>query len=169
MSENSNPNNLKLNILIVEDDNFLKDLLGEQLTAQSMPFRPTYAFDGKQAVEAMATEKPSIVLLDIRLPGEKDGLDVLEWMRENDRTKDLPVLILSNYNQEDYVRKGEKLGIEGYLVKANFSLREIIQQIKKIVDEYYPDFSNETLEKVAEGEKMAKEENDEEEEGEKEE
>lgn len=148
MPEEEKENSNSINILIVEDDNFLKDLLGEQLTAGSLPFKPTYAYDGKQAIEAMATEKPEIVLLDIRLPGGKDGLDVLEWVRNNERTQEVPVLILSNYNQEEYVRRGKELGIEGYLVKANFSLKEIIKELKKVVDKYYPDQNTEALEEM---------------------
>ena len=75
------------------------------------------ATDGEQAVAQATANPPDIVFLDIRLP-KLDGLGVLEALRSNERTRNLPVIILSNYSEAELIERGLKLGALEYLIKS---------------------------------------------------
>lgn len=117
-------------ILAVEDDNFLRDLLSRKLGHENCDF--IAAVDGETALKILETETPSIILLDLILPGI-DGYEVLEKIKSNPKTKNIPVVILSNLGQESDIEKAKKLGADDFLIKANFSIDEVIGKIKKLV------------------------------------
>ena len=119
-------------ILAVEDDNFLRDLLARKLGHENAEF--ITAVDGENALKILETETPSIILLDLILPG-MDGFEVLTKIKENPKTKDIPVVILSNLGQESDIQKAKQLGAAEFLVKANFSIDEVIGKIKEIIKE----------------------------------
>lgn len=114
-------------ILVVEDDNFLRDLLARKLGQENCQF--VAAIDGENALKLMDEQKPSIVLLDLILPGI-DGFEVLTKIKENPATKDVPVVILSNLGQDSDIKRAEELGADDFLIKANFSIDEVISKIK---------------------------------------
>jgi AraC-like DNA-binding protein/DNA-binding response OmpR family regulator len=81
-------------ILIVDDDPQIRDLY-QQVIVSACPGYPVHvAADGTAALALMAETAPSLVILDLMMP-EMDGFDVLDWMRANDRTRRVPVVILS--------------------------------------------------------------------------
>lgn len=120
----------KFKILAVEDDNFLRDLLSRKLGKENSEF--ITAIDGEEALKILETETPSIILLDLVLPGI-DGFEVLKKIRENPRTKDIPVVILSNLGQDSDIEKAKSLGANDFLIKANFSIDEVIEKIKTLI------------------------------------
>jgi CheY-like chemotaxis protein len=75
------------------------------------------ATDGVQAVAKALADPPDIVFLDIRLP-KLDGLGVLEALRGQEQTKQIPVVILSNYSERELINRGLKLGALEYLIKS---------------------------------------------------
>jgi len=117
-------------ILIVEDDNFLRDLLARKLSQENCQF--IAAIDGENALKLMSEDKPSIVLLDLILPGI-DGFEVLTQIKQNDSIKDVPVVILSNLGQDSDIQRAKELGADDFLIKANFSIDEVISKIKELV------------------------------------
>lgn len=120
-------------ILVVEDDPLLSDLVSRKFTAESIPIE--YAPTGELALEMLNKEtKPSAVLLDIRLPGI-DGFEVLRQIRENPETKTLPVIIFSNFGEDEDVQKAKELGATKFVVKVSMSLDEVIELVKQTVDE----------------------------------
>jgi len=74
------------------------------------------AANGKEALESIAKEKPSLVLLDLMMP-EIDGYEVLKRLRENPETKDLRVVILSALNSNEDIVKGFNLGANDFITK----------------------------------------------------
>src|SRR6266568_5953414 len=80
-------------------------------------YRVEVASDGLQAVQMATGDPPDIIFLDIRLP-KMDGLGVLEALRGNERTRDVPVVILSNYSERELVDRGLRLGALDYLIKT---------------------------------------------------
>jgi CheY-like chemotaxis protein len=117
-------------ILVVEDDQFLRDLLVKKLEKEN--YLVAIAIDGQEALTKFQAEKPKLVLLDIILP-VIDGFEVLKNIR-NHQDKNLaqtPVILLSNLGQETDIEKGKKLGANDYLIKAAFTTDEIIDKIKK--------------------------------------
>lgn len=118
----------KSNILVVEDDTLISRAYQDGL--ERADFVVMTAFNGKEAMEKLKLEKPDLVLLDLVMPG-KDGFQVLKEMRMNDQLSDIPVIILSNLGQESSVQKGKALGATDYLVKADVSIDEIVERIKR--------------------------------------
>ena len=117
-------------ILVVEDDNFLRDLLARKLGQENCQF--IAAIDGENALKLIDENKPSIVLLDLILPGI-DGFEVLNKIKQNPEIKDIPVVILSNLGQDSDIQKAKELGADDFLIKANFSIDEVISKIKELI------------------------------------
>lgn len=118
-------------VLIIEDDKFLReDLYGRKLRAAG--FEVESAEDGEQAFKLLSMMVPDIVILDLVLPG-MDGFQILQKIREGDKTKDVPVIIVSNLGQQADIDKAMKLGATDFMVKANFTLDEISARITSIL------------------------------------
>ncbi len=121
-----------INVLLVEDDSFLREICSKKLLKDG--YTVYTAVDGKEAIESAKTVKPDIILLDIILPS-MDGFQVLSSVR-SDSDKDLartPVIMLSNLGQEDDIQKAMDLGANDYLVKAHFTTDEIAGKIKQTI------------------------------------
>jgi len=118
---------LKKKILIVEDDRSLQNALVEIISREG--FEAVSAFDGEEAMEKLKEGKPDLILLDIILP-KKDGYEVLEEIKKDEKTKNIPVLILTNLEEIDNVQKALDLGATTFMVKSDFSLKDILEKIK---------------------------------------
>jgi CheY-like chemotaxis protein len=105
----------EVRVLFVEDDPSVAQMYKLKLELDG--YQVTVATDGEQALEMATSNPPDIVFLDIRLP-KMDGLAVLEKLRETDNTKQVPVVILSNYSERELVERGLKLGALEYLIKS---------------------------------------------------
>lgn len=117
-------------ILVVEDDPVLKNLLGHTFAGK---YQTLYASDGTQAMALLEANRPKIVLLDLVLPG-MSGFDILQAIRARaDDLKSVPVLIVSNLGQQKDKERGEALGANGYLVKAESSVDEIVAKIESML------------------------------------
>jgi len=117
-------------ILIIEDDKFLRELIGQKLIKEG--YKTSEAVDGEEGMKKLKEDKPDLVLLDLILPGI-DGFEVLSRMKDDPAFSKIPVIILSNLGQKDDVEKGLKLGAVDYLIKAHFTPGEIIDKIKKAI------------------------------------
>lgn len=127
--EEEGENKLGYNILLVEDDSFLRDICAKKLVKEG--FTVFEAIDGEQALKVLDKISPDLILLDIILPAI-DGFGVLEKIRshQNEKIKKVPVIMLSNLGQKDDVEKAIAMGANNYLVKAHFTTEEIITKIK---------------------------------------
>jgi len=115
----------------VEDDTVLANALS--LVLQNEGYELSLATDGEEAERMIQQEIPDLILLDLLLP-IKNGFEVLKIMRQNPSTKDISVVILTNFEQETSINEGKKLGAKDYIVKANVD----IQNIPEIVKKYMP-------------------------------
>jgi two-component system response regulator len=79
------------------------------------------------------TELPDLILLDMLMP-KLSGLDMLRALRAEERTRAIPVLILSNSSREQDIQEAERLGVSGYLVKANLSLQDLGDQVGRLLE-----------------------------------
>ena len=121
-------------VIIVEDDEFLRDVISQKLIREG--FNIVSVIDSIGLFEALGKKKPHIILLDLILPG-MDGYQILEKLKQNPQTGDIPVLVLSNLGQKEDIDRAMAAGAVDYLVKANFTPGEIIQKIRKILAEKY--------------------------------
>lgn len=121
-------------ILVVEDDTFLKNLIVQKLEHEG--FETQEALDGKTASELLKKVTPLLIVLDLLLPGI-DGFQLLEEIRKDPRLKGVPVIVLSNLVEGEHVERAKKLGADDYLVKAHFTLGEIVEKINKLIAKRY--------------------------------
>ncbi len=128
--KNNNQNKNSGKILVVEDDKFLRGLLVRKL--ESFSFGVESAVSGEEAVKKIKKVFPQLILLDLVLPGI-DGFDVLREIKAEEKTKNIPVIILSNLGQKEEVERGLKLGAEDYMIKAHFTPDEIVEKVKKYI------------------------------------
>ena len=117
----------KQKILIIEDDRALQTALVEALVQEG--YETASAYDGEEGVQKMEAEKPNLVLLDLILP-KKDGYEVLAEIK-NSPAKDIPILILTNLEEIDNVQKALELGAKTFMVKSDFSLKDIVEKIRE--------------------------------------
>ena len=117
-------------IFLIEDDQFLADIYTTKF--KEAGFDIEVIGDGEGVLLRIKEEKPDLLLLDIVLP-HMDGWEIIRSIKETDELKDLKVVILSNLGQKNEVEKGLKLGAVKYLIKAHFTPKEIVEEIKKIL------------------------------------
>lgn len=121
----------KRKILIVDDDNFLLDMYAFKFSQNN--FEVFAAESGVQALEKIKDGlQPDILLMDIIMP-KMDGFELLEKINHDKLSPDSVKIILSNKNDQSDIEKGEKLGISGYIVKANSTPLEVINQVTSIL------------------------------------
>ncbi|MBT7553338.1 response regulator, partial [bacterium] len=72
------------------------------------------------------------ILLDLNLP-EMDGFEVLQHLKSEEATKNIPVLILTNFAQKEHIDRCLDLGADDYLIKAHFVPSEVVTKIKNIL------------------------------------
>jgi CheY-like chemotaxis protein len=104
-----------VHVLFVEDDPTVAEMYKLRLELDG--YQVTVASDGEEAIRMATDRVPDLIFLDIRLP-KLDGLAVLERLRSEERTTQVPVVILSNYSERELVERGLKLGALEYLVKS---------------------------------------------------
>lgn len=115
-------------ILLVEDDPLLIDIYTTKL--KNSDFEVLVAKDGQSALEIFEKEKPDLILLDIVLPNV-NGWEVLREIK--DKKGKTKIIILSNLGQKEEIEKGLSLGADKYLIKADFTPTEVVEEIKKLL------------------------------------
>lgn len=115
-------------ILVIEDDPVLSMMYRTKLEADG--FVLEMAGNGADGLALAKSKKPDLVLLDIIIP-QLDGFSVLEELKNDAKTKKIPVILLTNLGTDEDKKKGEELGAADYLVKANFTPEQISQTIKQ--------------------------------------
>jgi DNA-binding response OmpR family regulator len=122
----------KVKILLIEDDTFLVEMYTTKFELEG--FGVISAEDGVKGLEMVKKEEPDIILLDILMP-KMDGFAVLDALKKDKATANIPVVLLTNLGQKEDVKKGFEKGAVGYLIKAHFMPSEVVEKIKKILKE----------------------------------
>jgi len=119
----------KETILAVDDEEDILELLTINLTREG--FRVDTTASGEKALEKADSERPDLILLDLMLPGI-DGLEVTRRLKRNDRTRRVPIFMLTAKGEEADVVTGLELGADDYMAKP-FSPRILIARIKAVL------------------------------------
>lgn len=116
-------------ILLVEDDETLSKMYQKKLEIES--FEVVAAYDGPEGVKKAQEENPSLILLDIMLPG-MDGFGVVKELQKSEKTKKIPIVILTNLGtSETFIDEAKILGVRQYLVKYKTSADEVVRVIRE--------------------------------------
>jgi CheY-like chemotaxis protein len=118
-------------ILLVEDEKNI--ILGVTICLRSAGLDVEVAEDGAEALKMVQASKPDLVLLDLVMP-RLNGLDALKTMKENEQTRDIPVIVLSARAQEEDIRRAIDLGADGYMAKP-FRPAELLEVIERVLAE----------------------------------
>ena len=121
----------KIKVLLVEDDGFLVKMYETKFALEH--FDTDVTEKGKEVVRMARENQYEIILLDIILP-EMDGWQILEKLKADEKTKKIPVILLTNLGQEKDMEKGLALGAADYLIKAHFTPAEVVDKVKKVLN-----------------------------------
>jgi len=114
-------------VLIVEDELSMQRALKSKL--EHAGYTVIAASDGEDAIDALrSSKKPDLVLLDLIMP-KLDGISVLRQMKADDALRPVPVVILTNLSSGDKVAEAMQLGTFDFLVKANYSLDDVLKKV----------------------------------------
>lgn len=117
------------NLLVVEDDLQLVEAYKDRLGPK---YNLKVAVTGQQAIDVLSSWSPDIVILDIYFQGEGiDGFEILRRIREDDNTRNLPVVVVTNL--PDIEKKSLELGASKVLMKANTSLIDIENTLQQLL------------------------------------
>jgi len=119
-------------VLIIEDEEFILDMY--KIKFEQSGYSVEIAHNGEEGLEKIKTLKPDIVLLDLMMP-KMDGYQVLEKVRVDNDIKNTKIHILSNFGQDDEIKKSMAQGADGYLVKSSITPGEIVNYVKKVLSE----------------------------------
>ncbi|OHA68324.1 MAG: hypothetical protein A3A27_02675 [Candidatus Wildermuthbacteria bacterium RIFCSPLOWO2_01_FULL_47_18] len=117
-------------ILVVEDESALQKAMSDVLTQEG--FEVVSALDGEAGLRLAQEKKPNLILLDLILP-KMNGFEVLEALKKDATTRSIPVIVLTNLEDMKNIQKAVDLGATTYLVKANYSLEEVLEKVKSTV------------------------------------
>ncbi len=118
-------------ILIVEDDESISNMYQTKL--KQLGLNILTATDGANGLEAAKKEKPDLILLDVILP-QLDGFSVLAELRKGKDTAKIPVVMLTNLSTTEDQEKANKLGANGYIVKASVTPAEVSGIVQKLLN-----------------------------------
>jgi DNA-binding response OmpR family regulator len=120
--------NVEVSVVVIEDDHHISDLVAMYLRRDG--FRVVQADDAERGLSAIDRESPSLVIVDIGLPGQMDGLEVCKRLVA--ATPPVPVLILSARDDEVDRILGLELGADDYVTKP-FSARELVARVHAVL------------------------------------
>jgi len=115
-------------ILAVDDEKNIVRLV--QINLERQGYEVITANDGKEALEKVDSERPDLVVLDVMMP-YMDGFEVLQNLRRNPSTREIPVIMLTAKAQDQDVFKGWQSGVDCYLTKP-FNPMELVSFVKRI-------------------------------------
>ena len=118
-----------MKVLIIDDEQGVLKMYSQYLKIEG--YEVLQAPDGAAGLKLAQEQKPDIILLDIIMP-RYNGLDVLKDLKTDERTKNIPVWLLTNLPKESSGQKAQELGAAGYLVKAEIEPKMLVEKLKEI-------------------------------------
>ena len=119
-------------ILLIEDEGALQKTMGDVLSQEG--YTILAALDGEIGIRLAKEKVPDLILLDLVLP-KIMGLEVLKELRGGKKTKDIPVIVLTNSEDMQDIQRVMDLGATTYLVKSNYELQEVVKKIQTVLGE----------------------------------
>lgn len=119
-------------ILLIEDDVNLLYGLQAKFRIEGFETITDEGLDKNEVLEKIMTLKPDYIILDIILP-KINGLDLLKDIKARPEISRLPILIFTNLSDDDSREQAKRIGVDIYLIKADFNLDEFVSKFKKII------------------------------------
>ncbi|MFH1584557.1 MAG: response regulator [Patescibacteria group bacterium] len=119
-------------ILFIEDESALQKAFSDTLAEEG--YEVVSALDGEIGLRLAKEKKPDVILLDLVLP-RLHGFDVLSRLKQDEETKHIPVIVMTNLEEMENVQKALELGATTYLVKSNYQLHDVVERVKQLLAE----------------------------------
>ena len=117
-------------ILIVDDQIEIRELVN--VTLRGEDYQILEANNGKLAIEITRQEKPDLIIMDIMMPGELDGLEATRILKNDPTTKECKIIVLSAKGQKIDIEKGSEAGADDYFVKP-FEPLDLITKVEEVL------------------------------------
>ncbi|MBI5728812.1 MAG: response regulator [Candidatus Magasanikbacteria bacterium] len=117
-----------MKVLIAEDEEILYKVLQEKFEKEK--FETKLATDGSMVLPLAKSFHPDIITLDLMMP-KKTGWEVLAELKADPELKTIPVVVLSNFGQDDEIKKALTMGAVDYFVKAQHPINEVVDKVKQ--------------------------------------
>ena len=117
-------------ILLVEDDDLIRELYARQLTKAGLWVKAVAT--GEEGLEELGKETFELLLLDIMLPG-MNGLQMLKQYKTKNPKSDMKIVLLTNLGQESIIKEGFDMGAQAYLIKASYSPEQVVEEVKNVL------------------------------------
>ena len=114
-------------VVVADDDRMFRK--AAETTLRRQGYSVTTASDGEEALQLIRSEQPDIIVLDLIMP-KLQGFDVLQILKQDALTSDIPVIVLSSLTQEQDKQEALDLGAVAYFNKSTFSLSELVKQVE---------------------------------------
>ena len=114
-------------VVVADDDRMFRK--AAETTLRRQGYSVTTASDGEEALQLIRSEQPDIIVLDLIMP-KLQGFDVLQILKQDALTSDIPVIVLSSLTQEQDKQEALDLGAVAYFNKSTFSLGELVKQVE---------------------------------------
>ena len=117
-------------ILLVEDDKSLREIYSVRLLAEG--YTLVSFGDGEEALAAAISEKPDLIISDVMMP-KISGFEMLDLLRSNESTKNIPVIILTALSSEQQRERSDRLGADRYLIKSQVGIEDIVHTVHEVL------------------------------------
>jgi len=119
-------------ILFVEDEPNHVAIYETKLKQEGFEF--VSAKTAGEAIPLIQKEKPDLILLDILLPGDENGVDVLEKLKKDPATQNIPIIVFTNYDIEEYRKQTAVLGANDFVLKSDVTPSQMVGKINQILE-----------------------------------
>jgi CheY-like chemotaxis protein len=117
-------------ILIVDDEEDMREILRDKFI--TCGFSVILAKDGEEGLKEALEKHPLVILLDIAMP-KMDGIQMLEKLRHDEWGNNVPVVLLTNISDMQKIEEAQKIGIQEYMLKAEWKMAQIVERVKELV------------------------------------
>ena len=117
------------NILLVEDEPDLVEVLKLRLESDGECYKVTAVNNAEEGITHARASKPDLIILDVMLP-QMDGFCACRILKKDEKTKDIPIIMLTVKSQEQDIETGRKAGAAEYVVKP-FDFGELLEKVRK--------------------------------------
>ena len=117
-----------MKVLLIDDDEDLTNIFTAALNKEGL--ETSFALTGQEGLAKVKTENPDCILLDQVLP-DMSGNDILKTLKGDETTKNIPVILLSNFSQEELVKGAIDQGAVDYLFKYQVEPKDVVTKVKE--------------------------------------
>lgn len=123
---------MKKHVLLVDDDMFIRDLVGTKL-GSSKKYTIAVAANAAEGMESLEEQRPDVMILDIEMPG-KSGIELLKELKIQPSLENIPVIIFSNNDDEESKTAANEAGAAKFCVKVSIDMSELESVIDSVLE-----------------------------------